>query len=115
MRVMFLVLILTLAGCVSAPARELENVRPGMDKDEVLEAAGNPKRTFRAAGQDHWVYVFYRAEQEFLQQTDFVDGKVLKVLAARPKLGLTRDLENAESMEEFEAKVREHQKSAKGK
>lgn len=115
MRLTPVLISLVLAACVSAPSRELEKVVPGMDKDEVLETAGNPKRTFRANGQDHWVYVFYRGEQEYLQQIDFVDGKVLKVMAARPKLGLTRDLENAESMEEYEAKVRAHQKEAKGK
>lgn len=115
MRLLALALTMTLAACASTPARDLDSVLPGMDKDEVLETAGNPKRTFRAGGQDHWVYVFYRGEQEYLQQIDFADGKVLKVLAARPKLGLTRDLENAESMEEYEAKVRAHQKGAKGK
>lgn len=115
MRRHWLVLLTTLflAACVSSPARDLASVQPGMDKDEVLELAGNPTRTFRANKQDHWVYVFYRGEQEVQQQIDFADGRVLKIFDPLAKAALTRDLESAETMEEYEAKVRARQKKGK--
>ncbi|MBX3020309.1 MAG: outer membrane protein assembly factor BamE [Bdellovibrionales bacterium] len=101
---------LLITGCASIPQRDLENLRPGMDKDMVLNKVGNPKRTFRANGQDHWIYVYFENDIQMSRQLDFADGKLLKVGLPISKQSLERALENAESMEEFESKAREHQR-----
>ena len=104
--------ILFIAGCASQPHADLERIRPGMDKDLVLHEIGNPKRTFRANGQDHWIYVYFENGHEMSQQIDFADGKVIKVGRAVSKQSLEKALESAQSMEEFEAKAREHQRKS---
>lgn len=81
-----------------------------MDKDYILSKIGNPKRTFRSNGQDHWIYVYFKDDVEMSRQVDFVDGKVLKVGRALSRKSLEKALENSESMEEYESKAREHQR-----
>jgi len=113
MRLGFLVLgFLLLSGCSTAPIGDLDQVRPGMDKDYVLTKVGNPKRTFRSNGQDHWIYVYFKDEVELTRQIDFSDGKVLKIGRPISKQSLERSLESSETMEEFEAKAREHQRKS---
>lgn len=113
---MRLFLILTpfvLVACASGPQRELATIQPGMDKDQVLDKAGDPKRTFHTNGQDHWVYVYYENDHQFRQQVDFADGKVVRVGRPTDKARVpnsTDELESAETMEEFEQKARELQK-----
>lgn len=110
MRVQIWLVMLFLVGCASTPS--LDSIRPGMDKDEVLREVGNPKRTFRANSQDHWIYVYFVGEQEYARQIDFAQGKVVKVGRPVAKNSLEKQLENAESMEEFEAKAREQQRKS---
>lgn len=102
--------IATLAGCTTM-SQQLEQVRAGMDKGEVLSAVGNPKFTFRVNGQDHWAYFFNNANQEWRRDVVFEDGKVIRV--TRPTSGKDksqREIEGAQNMEEFEAIAREQQR-----
>ena len=102
---------LILSGCTSVQGA-LDEVRPGQDKDSVLHAAGNPARTFRENNQDHWIYVYYQKNQQWLRDVIFDDGKVIRV--TRPNLtkeGWVKDLERAGSMEEYERRARLHQRS----
>lgn len=103
---------LLLAGCATNVPRALDAVRPGMDKDKVLESAGNPKRTFREASQDHWIYTYFQNDREWRRDITFEDGKVLRITRPLAKEDWVKELEKSNSMEEFEHKTHEHQKKA---
>ena len=109
-------LIFTLVGCAAAVPRALDNIRPGQDKDSVLQSAGNPERTFRENNQDHWVYLYFQSGQQWLRDVIFDDGKVLQVTRANAaKETWVKDLEGTKSLEEFERKARDHQRSKAAK
>jgi hypothetical protein len=104
------------AGCssMSVPAA-LDRLRPGMDKPAVLDKAGNPTRTFREDGQDHWIYVYFRNDREWLRDVTFEDGKVAKVSRGVAKDPSVKALQNSNSMEDYEKKARAMQRKNKGK
>ena len=105
-----------LNGCAARPVKrlELDRIHVGMDKGQVLELVGNPKRTFHSEGRDHWTYQFYEYEREMLTQIDFRDGHVVKVGQPSLRRGFVNTLENAESMEDYERAVKDHQKKSSG-
>ena len=105
-------ILLLLTGCATSVPLALDEIRPGMDKDQVLEKAGNPARTFREAAQDHWIYSYFRGDEEWRRDIIFDSGKVIKVSRALSKNNWMSNLENSESMEEYEAQAREHEKRA---
>ncbi|MGE0528532.1 MAG: hypothetical protein AB7G93_12395 [Bdellovibrionales bacterium] len=100
---------LVLVGCASTSHRTFESLRPGMDKDEVLDAVGDPKRTFREKGQDHWIYIYFVDDTEFRRDVVFAEGRVIRVNRPSRKSTWLHALEGAESMEEFESRARQHQ------
>ncbi len=102
---------LMLWGCSSAPKQHLDKIIVGMDKGEVLEAAGNPRRTFREKSRDHWVYIFYINDSKALRVVVFEGGRVIQVNTPAAKDPWESDLESAETFEEFEAKARARQKA----
>jgi outer membrane protein assembly factor BamE (lipoprotein component of BamABCDE complex) len=104
---------LALAGCSTlSVSKALDQVHPGIDKDRVLESAGNPQRTFRENMQDHWIYTYFLKDKEWRRDVIFEDGKVVKVTQPAAKENWVKDLERTDSMEEYETKAREHQKKA---
>lgn len=106
----WMALFLVLAGCSSTPVQKsLDQIGPGMDKDQVLEKAGNPKRTYREEMQDHWIYVYFTDQKEWHREVVFESGKVVKVTSPTGKEQWEKDLDKANTMEEFEQKAREHQ------
>lgn len=113
MRYCLWIAIAFLTGCASTPSHPLKDVRVGMDKDQVLAAAGSPKRTFREHAQDNWIYSYFQNNQQLTQILTFDDGKVIRISA--PKSHWEKDLENSSSMEEFEKKAKEHGKKGKFK
>lgn len=85
-----------LTACASMSVeKSLESVAAGMDKAQVLERAGNPKRTFRENSQDHWIYIFFRGDQEFNRIVVFDEGKVVRVTKARAKTDWNKELEGS--------------------
>jgi outer membrane protein assembly factor BamE (lipoprotein component of BamABCDE complex) len=74
--------------------KALQHVQPGMSKTEVLEAAGNPKRTYREHGQDHWIYVYFAGNRELSREVVFEAGKVEKVSRPRTKTNWAKELED---------------------
>lgn len=95
MRHLVWILFLALAACATTVEHSLESVKPGMDKDEVLRSAGNPRRTFREKGQDHWIYVFFKNDQEMNRIVVFEDGKVASVGRPRAKAVWEKDIESS--------------------
>ena len=105
-------LALALAGCASSVPRALDDLRPGMDKDKVLNSAGNPKRTYRESAHDHWIYTYFANDKEWRREVVFEDGKVVKVTHPLAKEDWVKDLERSNSMEEYEHKARTLQQRA---
>ena len=104
--------LLFLGGCATPVPCALDRIKPGMDKDNVLEEAGNPTRTFREKNLDNWIYVYFQHDQQWLRDVIFSDGKVLSVThPTATKEAWVKELERAETMEEYERKAREHQKN----
>lgn len=111
-----LICFLGLVGCsTTSVSSALDRLRPGMDKPTVLDRVGNPSRTFRENGQDHWIYVYYRNDREWMRNVIFEDGKILRVARGVAKDPNVKELQNAESMEEYEKKARAMQRKNKGK
>ena len=104
--------LLFLTSCAGNQPRALDEVRTGMDKDRVLDVVGNPKRTFRESMRDHWIYVYFQNKQEWRREIVFEDGKVSRIGRPLAKQDWLKDLENSDSMEEYEKKARDHQKKA---
>lgn len=98
MRLRFFVpVILTFVlGCATGGEHVVDGIREGMDKDQVLRDAGNPRRTYRTSGQDHWIYTFFRGEQEFSRTVSFEDGKVVKIGRPVAKQNWDKEMENYE-------------------
>lgn len=115
-RFAWLITLITLAGCSTPQVKrqELERIHVGMDKGQVLELVGNPKRTFHTEGRDHWTYQFYEYNREMLQQVEFRDGHVVKIGQPSSRRGFNDALENSETMEDFERTVKDHQKKSSG-
>lgn len=94
----FLLLLFTLVGCSTLPVNSaLDRVQTGMDKAAVLDAAGNPKRTYRDRGEDHWIYVFFDKDRELSREVIFDAGKVTRVTRARAKADWNKEIEDASS------------------
>jgi len=113
MRLLLLLGFVALTGCSTVSvSKALEQIHPGLDKDRVLESAGNPARTFRENMQDHWIYTYFLNDHEWRRDVVFADGKVVKVTPPTAKENWVKDLERSDSMEEYETKARAHQKKA---
>jgi len=96
MRHLLWVCFFFLSACASVSVEQnLEKLNVGMDKDEVLRVAGNPRRTFRERGQDNWIYVFYRGETEMNRIVVFEDGKVAKINRPYKKAVWEKDIESS--------------------
>lgn len=95
--------IALIGGCASR-TKGTEKIQTGMDKDQVLEVAGDPKRTYRLNGQDNWVYIYYEGNEEIQKHVAFEDGHVVRILRPTSKAALTRELEAKGSVEEYEKK-----------
>jgi hypothetical protein len=72
-----------LAGCATPAHQNLERISLGMDKTQVLDAAGNPKRTARKDSGDLWTYVYYVGDKHFERDVRFEQGHVVSVTSAR--------------------------------
>ena len=92
-RLILLLLITTLTACASSGGSVVDGLREGMDKDEALRTAGDPKRTFRSNGQDHWIYVHFKDNEEFSRIVTFEEGKIVKIGRASPKKNWDHEME----------------------
>ena len=94
LRFFSLLVFAALTACASSGGSSVvDGLREGMDKDEVLRIAGDPKRTFRSNGQDHWIYVHYKSSEEFSRTVTFDEGKIVKIGRAVAKKNWDREME----------------------
>lgn len=75
--------MLALAGCATPLHQRLTGVAAGMDKTQVIDTAGTPKRTQRVNDGDVWTYVYYIGDRHFERDIRFESGHVVTVSSAR--------------------------------
>jgi outer membrane protein assembly factor BamE (lipoprotein component of BamABCDE complex) len=95
-RILTGLLLIFAIGCASSGGNVVDSLREGMDKDEVLRKAGDPKRTYRSNGQDHWIYVFYKTSEEYSRTVTFEDGKIIRIGRAVAKKNWDKEMEKLE-------------------
>ncbi len=67
-------------GCATTRHQEFTKVKQGMDKQAVLEFAGNPDRTMRWQGKDRWIYDFRIDDfSTDSQEVHFQEGRVVYI------------------------------------
>lgn len=113
------ILLVGLVGCSSSPFQEsgLAKIHAGMDKDTVLDLAGNPTRTFRENSQDHWIYEYIKNDEHFERQVVFQSGLVKSVGPTYQKKAVSCGHPSAEDsgdLKTFEKNLREETEKPKG-
>ncbi len=105
MRLIFFLILFCVAslgfGCANSPVERYQKLALGMDKGDVLDEMGNPRRSQRVRGLDQWVYLVDGQERLVL----FESGRVveLKERGDRKKLAQEADEENARQNRELVA------------
>lgn len=66
-------------GCQSSMVKQFSSIKPGMEKDDVLEIMGSPTRTQRFHGKDRWTYVFYDERIRFEKEVQFFEGNAVYI------------------------------------
>jgi len=97
-------------GCATSLKQDLQKIDTGMDKSDVLNLLGSPWITRRVKTQDHWIYRFYEADQEYRKQFVFEYGKVVKMSGAKPFPNPEVKLKDAGNIEEFRDAAKMKQK-----
>ena len=106
---------LNLSGCGTVASKDLSNIKMGMTKAEVIDATGGPNRKFREEGKDHWVYQMSHDQKDWSQVISFANGKVVKIGKPFTKDQAAQELEDTNSLEEYEAKAKALQKNRAAK
>lgn len=68
--------VLAFSACTTAPIKEFPRVKLGMEKGQVIEIVGSPRRTDRRLSADIWTYRFYENEKPIEKMVIFKEGKV---------------------------------------
>lgn len=79
MSIPVIVLGLLTSACQTSMLKQFEEVRPGMEKDDVLELMGSPDQTQRSQGKDRWYYTFYDKKIRFQKEVQFFEGSAVYV------------------------------------
>ncbi len=107
MRNLFLLYIsaIFLFGCATNQRRQFEQVKIGMEKNDVLMLMDSPQRTQRWQGKDRWTYVFYDENTRLEKEVHFLEGKADYVGEVfKPEVSAAeQDARNEASNQEVEA------------
>ena len=103
------------AGCATPLPVALDRLKVGTEKANVLDTVGSPQRTNRENGVDQWIYVYYRNDKQWTRTVSIVDGKVAKISRPVSSDPRVKELQDADSLEDYEKKVRAQQKKGKYK
>lgn len=68
-----------MTACQSSPLKDFAQVKPGMEKNDVLDVMGNPSRTQRFHGKDRWTYIFYDQRIRFEKEIQFFEGNAIYI------------------------------------
>lgn len=70
-----LLLFFSALGCQTNELKQYEKLKVGMDKGDVIDIMGSPRRSERWHGQDRWTYVFYQDREQYLKEVHFMEGR----------------------------------------
>lgn len=109
----FLTLIITgflfFTSCVSTYTA-LQEMQPGLTKEEVRNTIGKPKFVGRSGGMDRWIYRFQWGSQEYTRGVFFDEGRVQKIGPLAPYPNYKKKMTEAETMEEYETNAALYQR-----
>ncbi len=60
--------------CQTRTLKQFEQIKQGMEKDQILEIMGSPQKTSRVNSTDKWNYIFYDQENKYNKEIHFVEG-----------------------------------------
>lgn len=96
-------------GCQTSMLKQFNEVKPGMEKDDVLDLMGSPSRSERFHGKDRWTYVFYDQHLRFEKEVHFFEGNAIYVgdewQPEVAKSAVTMDARNEERNKEIDAQI----------
>lgn len=99
-------------GCATPVHERLEKLHTGMDKGQVLDLVGNPKRTIRKDSSDVWTFVYYQGDRRFERDVRFTNGHVSHVGAP---LAVSREADADAVTSDYENLVNEAESNRKPK
>ena len=70
----FAFILLSLTACQTNMKKAFEEIKPGMDKQQVLEAIGGPRAVTRFHGKDRWFIMFYENGVRYEREVHFLNG-----------------------------------------
>ena len=73
-----LISLLTTA-CQTSMLKQFQALKPGMEKDDVLDIMGSPSQTQRFHGKDRWTYIFYDQSIRFEKEVQFFEGNAIYI------------------------------------
>lgn len=79
MSIPVIVLALLTSACQTSMLKQFDGVKPGMEKDDVLDLMGSPDQTQRSQGKDRWYYTFYDKKIRFQKEVQFFEGSAIYV------------------------------------
>ncbi|WP_413583213.1 outer membrane protein assembly factor BamE [Bdellovibrio sp. HCB288] len=79
MSIPIVVLGLLTSACQTSMLKQFDSIKPGMEKDDVLDIMGSPNQTQRVSGKDRWYYTFYDKRMRFQKEVQFVDGMAIYI------------------------------------
>lgn len=110
-------LSLTTLACQTSLLSQYNQVRTGMEKDDVIDLMGSPQRTERMRDKDRWTYIFYDKRVRYEKEIQFTKGNVVYVgepwQIAPEKSAEVIDKKNAEAEQKIEEE--KAQKNAQAK
>lgn len=100
-----LLLFFSTLGCQTNELKQYEKLKVGMDKGDVIDIMGSPRRSERWHGQDRWTYIFYQDREEYLKEVHFLGGRASYVGEQwKPEVSADeQDRQNEASNREVEA------------
>ena len=70
----FVFILIGLTGCQTNMKKAFEEIKPGMDKEQVLETIGGPRAVTRFHGKDRWFIMFYHDGVRYEREVHFSHG-----------------------------------------
>ncbi len=67
-------ILMALNGCQTNMKKAFDEIKPGMDKDQVLETIGGPRAVTRFHGKDRWFVMFYQDDIRYEREIHFSNG-----------------------------------------
>lgn len=78
-RLLVLALFVFLTACQTDMKKAFEEIKPGMDKDQVLQIIGGPRAVTRFHDKDRWFITFYHDKIRYEKEIHFKNGFVTYV------------------------------------